>query len=327
MTLQTDRIAVVFGASGFVGRYVVRALTRSGWRVRAVTRRPFQSAHLQVAGLPGQVEIVKGNIRSEASIEMAVSGADAVVNLVGILAEGGQQTFDALQSRGAGAVARIAAEHGIERMVHVSAIGADGRSSSAYARTKAEGEDAVAEALPGAVILRPSIVFGIEDDFFNRFATMARFSPALPLIGGGKTRFQPVYVGDVADAVVAGLNEPKHRGRTFELGGPEVLSFKALMELMLRLIGRRRALVPLPFFAASMMGKAGATAGKLPFVTPPLTDDQVELLRRDNVVGLGQEAVGTLADLGVEPHTLDAVLPTYLYRYRKQGQFSPEVPI
>ena len=327
MTLQRDQLAVVFGASGFVGRYVVRALTRSGWRVRAVTRRPFQAAHLQVAGLPGQVEIVRGNIRSEASIAMALSGADAAVNLVGILAEGGAQTFDALQARGAGDVARAAAAEGIERVVHVSAIGADEGSASDYARTKGTGERLVAEHVPGAVILRPSIVFGIEDDFFNRFAKMARFSPALPLIGGGKTRFQAVYVGDVAAAVVAGLDEAKHRGRTFELGGPEVLTFKQLMELMLRLIGRRRALVPLPFPVAGLMGKGGAMAGKLPFVTPPITDDQVELLKRDNVVGEGVEAVGTLADLGVEPHTLDAVLPTYLYRYRRHGQFSPEVPV
>lgn len=327
MTLQRDKIAVVFGASGFVGRYVVRSLTRAGWRVRAVTRRPFQSAYLQVAGLPGQVEIVRGNLRDPASIDAALAGADAVVNLVGILAEGGKQTFDALQAQGAHDLARAAAEHRIDNVVHVSAIGANEASSSDYARTKGEGERMVAEHVPGAVILRPSIIFGIEDDFFNRFATMARFSPALPLIGGGKTRFQPVYVGDVAEAVLKALDGPQHRGRTFELGGPEILTFREVLELMLRLIGRRRALVPLPFPVAGLMGKGGALAGKLPFVTPPITDDQVELLKVDNVVGEGTEAVGTLADLGVVPHTLDAVLPTYLYRYRKHGQFSPEVPV
>ena len=327
MTMQTSKLAVVFGASGFVGRYAVRALTRSGWRVRAVTRRPFQAAHLQVAGLPGQVEIVRGNLRVPGSVEAALVGADAVVNLVGILAEGGKQTFDAIQARGAGDLARAASEAGIERFVHVSAIGADERSASGYARTKGAGERLVAENVPGAVILRPSIVFGIEDEFFNRFARMARFSPALPLIGGGRTRFQPVYVGDVAAAVVAGLDEPKHRGRTFELGGPEVRTFKELMQLMLRLTGQRRALVPLPFPVAGLMGKGGEVAGKLPFVTPPLTADQVELLKRDNVASEGPEAVGTLGNLGVTPHTLDAVLPTYLYRYRRHGQFSPEVPI
>ena len=327
MTLQTDRLVTVFGASGFVGRYAVRALTRAGWRVRAVTRRPFQAAHLQVAGLPGQVELVRGNVRDPGAIDAAVAGADAVVNLVGILAEGGKQTFDALQARAAGDIARSASEHGIERMVHVSAIGADAGSASRYAKTKAEGERLVAGHVPGAVILRPSIVFGIEDDFFNRFATMARFSPALPLIGGGRTRFQPVYVGDVASAILAGLEDPAHRGRTFELGGPEVLTFKELMELMLRLIGRRRALVPLPFAVAGMMGRGGDAAAKLPFVTPPITADQVELLKRDNVANAGAEATGALTDLGVEPRTLDAVLPTYLYRYRKQGQFSPEVPV
>jgi NADH dehydrogenase len=292
--------------------------------VRAAVRRPHLAQHLQVSGTPGQVQLFQANIRHPNSVADAMGGADAAVNLVGILAEAGANKFAAVQRDGARTVAEEAARAGLDGLVQVSAIGADERGESDYARTKGAGERLVREAYPDAVILRPSIVFGPQDDFFNRFAGMARLSPALPLIGGGKTRFQPVYAGDVAEAVVNALEDPRHRGQTYELGGPEVMSFKELMELMLRIIGRSRALVPLPFPVAGMMGKAGDLAAKLPFVTAPLTADQVTLLKRDNVVGEGMPG---LRELGVVPETMDAVLPTYLYRFRRHGQYSPEVPV
>ena len=319
-----SKLVTVFGASGFLGRHVVRELCKRGWRVRAAVRRPHTAQFLQVMGVPGQVQLYQANIRYPESIAGAMRGADAAVNLVGILAEGGKQRFAALQAEGPRDVAEICAAEGIQDLVHVSAIGADPHSDSEYARSKAAGEENARAALPSTVILRPSIVFGPQDEFFNRFASMARLSPALPLIGGGKTRFQPVYVDDVADAVVAALAEPAHRGKTFELGGPEVMTFRELMELMLKIIGRSRMLVPVPFPVAGMMGRGGELAGKLPFVVPPLTTDQVRLLKRDNVVA--RDALGFDA-LGIVPDTMDAVLPTYLYRYRKQGQFSPEVPV
>ncbi len=321
------KLATVFGASGFIGRHVVRELTKRGWRVRAAIRRPHLAEHLQVFGVVGQVQLFQANVRNRASVEDALVGADAVVNLVGVLSESGRQTFAAVQREGARNVAEAAAEASIEDLVHISAIGADADGDSDYARTKAEGERLVREAVPQAIILRPSIVFGPQDDFFNRFAGMSRLSPALPLIGGGKTRFQPVYVDDVADAVCAALENPAHRGRTFELGGPEIMTFKELMELTLKVVGRRRALIPLPFSLAGFMGRGGDIAAKLPFVSAPLTGDQVKLLRHDNVVGASGEETGTLDDLGITPETMDAVLPSYLFRYRKHGRFSPETPI
>ena len=319
-----SQLATVFGASGFLGRHVVRELTKRGWRVRAAVRRPHLAEHLQVFGVPGQVQLTQANVRYPDSVADALRGADAAVNLVGLLAETGRQTFDAVQRDGAANVAEAAREAGIARFVHVSAIGADAQGRSDYARTKGEAERAVREAIPSAVILRPSVVFGAQDDFFNRFGAMARLSPALPLIGGGKTRFQPVYVDDVADAVCAAFESPAHAGKTFELGGPEVRTFKELMQLLLRIVDRRRVLVPLPFGVAGLMGRTGDLAGKLPFVQAPITADQVELLRSDNVVA--GDAL-TLRDLGVTPTTMDAVLPSYLYRYRKHGQFSPDVPV
>ena len=319
-----SQLATVFGASGFLGRHVVRELTTRGWRVRAAVRRPYLAEHLQVFGVPGQVQLFQANLRYPASVEDALRGADAAVNLVGLLAETGKQTFDGVQRDGAANVARACAAANIARLVHVSAIGADERAKSDYARTKGQAERAVREAVPEAVILRPSVVFGPQDDFFNRFGAMSRLSPALPLIGGGKTRFQPVYVDDVADAVCAALENPAHAGRTFELGGPEVMSFRELMGLLLRIVDRRRALVPLPFGVAGLMGRAGDLASRLPFVRAPITADQVELLKSDNVVAEGAAGV---RDLGVTPTTMDAVLPSYLYRYRKHGQFSPEVPV
>ncbi len=320
---MTGKLAVVFGGSGFIGRYVVRELARRGWRVRVGVRRPHLSQFLRPMGAVGQIQLTQVNIRHRPSIAEALKGADAVVNLVGVLYQEGANGFSAVQSAGAASVAQLAAEAGIESLVQLSAIGADEESDSHYARTKGEGECAVLDAVPTATILRPSIVFGQEDKFFNRFATMATSTPItpLPLIGGGKTRFQPVYVDDVADAACAALEAPEAKGRIYELGGPGVYTFRELMEMMLREIGRERALVPLPYPVASMVGFAGQLAGKLPFLEPPLTQDQVKLAKLDNVVNT-DGSVGTLADLGIEPQTLESILPAYMEPYRKYGQFS-----
>jgi uncharacterized protein YbjT (DUF2867 family) len=323
MTLRNEMITV-FGASGFIGRYVVRRLAKAGYRVRAATRRPHLAHELKPMGVVGQVQLVQANLRNEDSIRRAVDGADAVINLVGILAEGGRQTFQSLQAEGAKLVAKCAAEAGVKRFVHISAIGADADSASKYARTKALGEQAVREAIADAVILRPSIVFGAEDGFFNKFADMARFAPALPLIGGGKTRFQPVYVDDVAECALKAIESDAYLGRTFELGGPSTYSFKELMEFILTTIRRKRFLAPVPFFAASGLGIVGEMLGALPFVEPFLTRDQVTLLKSDNVVGASGEDVGTIADFGIELETVEAVVPGYLMRYRKGGQFSED---
>jgi NADH dehydrogenase len=314
------QLVTVFGASGFVGRHVVRALAQAGWRVRAACRRPDLAGHLQPMGGPGQIHAVQVNVRPEhaASIARALEGASAVVNLVGILAEGGKQRFDAVQHEGAGAIAAAAAAAGITRVVHVSAIGADAASPSAYGRSKAAGEAAVLKAVPSAVILRPSIVFGPEDDFFNRFASMAALAPALPLIGGGTTRFQPVHVDDVAAAVAAALAGRAKPGTVYELGGPEVLTFRSCLEQVLATTGLKRRLVSLPF------GLAGFLASLMSFVpNAPLTPDQVQLLKRDNVVSDAAIAEGrVLSALTERAGTLAAVLPTYLWRYRQSGQFA-----
>ncbi|MCC5994816.1 MAG: complex I NDUFA9 subunit family protein [Oceanicaulis sp.] len=322
MTSLRDEMITVFGASGFIGRYVVRRLAKAGYRVRAATRRPHLAHELRPMGVVGQVQLIQANLRNPDSVARAVDGAAGVVNLVGILAEGGRQTFQSLQADGAGLVARAAQEAGVERFVHVSAIGADPGSPSRYARTKALGEQAVLEAMPGAVILRPSIVFGPEDGFFNRFADMARFAPALPLIGGGATKFQPVYCDDVAACALKALDHEGARGRVFELGGPGVYSFRELMEFILKTIDRPRLLVPMPFPVATMMGLGGEIAGALPFVEPFLTRDQVTLLKQDNVVGAGGEGLGRIDAFGVTPESIEAIVPTYLARYRKGGQFA-----
>ncbi len=314
------KLAVVFGGSGFIGRNVVRELAKRGWRVRVAVRRPHLAQFLRPMGAVGQIQLAQANVRYRGSIAEALKGADAVVNLVGILFENGAQRFDAVQAGGAAAIAELAAEAGVEAMAHVSAIGADARSKSVYARTKGEAEEAVRRFMPGATILRPSVVFGPEDDFFNKFATMSTFSPALPLIGGGKTRFQPVYVDDVADAVCEALVRPDARGETYELGGPRIYTFKELLQLMLEETGRKRILAPLPFPLAGLIGLGGEIAGKLPFVEPPLTADQVRLLKSDNVVA--PEGVKTLADLGIAPRTAESILPSYMVRYRKYGQFA-----
>lgn len=305
-------LVTVFGGSGFVGRHVVSLLAQQGWQVRVAVRRPDNALFLKPAGgWVGQVTPVAANIRDQASVERALAGADAAVNLVAILHESGKQRFQALQTEGAGRIAETARRLGLRHLVHVSAIGADAGSDSAYARTKAEGEQAVLRAFPQAVILRPSIIFGPEDGFFNRFGSMAMTAPFLPLIGGGRTRFQPVYVGDVAAAAVRALDLPEAAGRTYELAGPRVYTFRQLMDILLKEIGRKRILLPIPFPIAGLMG---AALQWLP--APQLTLDQVRLLKRDNVAAPG--ALG-LADLGIAPNALEAILPTYLDKFRKRG--------
>ncbi|MAK64542.1 MAG: complex I NDUFA9 subunit family protein [Maricaulis sp.] len=313
-----DEIITVFGGSGFIGRHVVRALAKAGYRVRVASRRPHLAQDLRVMGVVGQVQLVQANLRVAASVERALDGASGVVNLVGILNETGRQTFTRLHAQGAKTVAEAAAAAGITHFVQMSAIGADPESASRYARTKAEGEAFVKAALPTATLLRPSIVFGTEDGFFNRFAGMARFAPALPLFGGGKTQFQPVFAGDVAQAVVAALQSPEAQGETYELGGPGVYSFAELMRFILDEIDRPRFLVPLPWQLGSVIAMMAELAAILPFVQPMLTQDQLTQLKSDNVVADGAK---TLADLGIQPETVDAIVPSYLGRYRRYGQF------
>lgn len=311
-----SELVTVFGGSGFIGRHVVRSLARRGYRVRAAVRRPDLAGFLQPLGAVGQIHAAQANVRDRASIDRAVTGADAVVNLVGILHESGRQTFDAIQAFGPGAVAAAAKAAGASRMVQVSAI-ADPDSGSRYARSKVAGEAAVLQAFPEAVILRPSIVFGPEDDFFNRFAAMARFAPVLPLIGGD-TRFQPVYVGDVAEAVALGVDGRLKPGTVYELGGPEVRTFRQLLDYICAETGRRRILIPVPF------GLARLKAYVLQLLPGPLlTVDQVRQLARDNVVSQAAVDDGrTLAGMGIDPRAIETVVPTYLARYRRAGQYS-----
>ncbi|MGZ6037451.1 MAG: complex I NDUFA9 subunit family protein [Phenylobacterium sp.] len=321
-----QNLVTVFGGSGFIGAQAVRQLAKAGWRIRVAVRNPAKAYAMRLHGDVGQIDIVQANIRNEPSLRRALSGATAAVNLVGVLRETGRQGFQALQVMGARNVAAAAKAEGVTRLVQMSALGADANSESKYARTKAEGEAVVREIYPDAVILRPSIVFGPEDDFFNRFAAMAQISPVLPLIGGGLTRFQPVFVGDVGKAVAAAVTLPQAAGQTYELGGPAAFTFKQLMVLMLAEIGKRRVLLPLPWPAASLLGAAGDAANSLAGVIgaalpTPVTADQVILLKTDNVVS---GACPRLADLGITPTTLEAVLPEYLYRYRKGGQYADQ---
>ncbi|WP_417494137.1 complex I NDUFA9 subunit family protein [Maricaulis sp.] len=317
-----DEIITVFGGSGFVGRHVVRALSKAGYRVRVATRRPHLAQDLRVTGVVGQVQLVQANVRVPSSVERAVEGASGVVNLVGVLSESGRQTFSRLHAQGAKTISEAAASAGITAMVHISAIGADVASASRYARSKAEGEAFVKAALPSATILRPSIIFGNGDGFFNRFASMAQFLPALPLFGGGKSRFQPVYAGDVAQAVLTALTSEAARGETYELGGPGVYTFEELMRFTLDAIDRRRFLVPLPFMLANSIAFLSEMAAILPFVQPALTRDQLIQLRQDNVVSDGAK---TLADLGIDGETIEAIVPDYLVPYRRHGQFHERV--
>ncbi|WP_019960527.1 complex I NDUFA9 subunit family protein [Woodsholea maritima] len=322
-----DEMITVFGGSGFIGRYVVRALAKAGYRVRVATRRPHLANVLKPMGVVGQIQLVQANLRNPASIERALDGAHGVVNLVGILHEGGRQTFRSLQAQGAKIVAEKAAAQGITRFIQISAIGADDQSASKYAQTKAAGEAAVKAAIPTATILRPSVVFGPGDDFFNMFASLARFVPALPLIGGGKTRFQPVFAGDVAGAVLAAFEDDKAQGRTFELGGPRVYTFKEILEFILEVTYRKRFLIPLPFFAAGILGQVFDILGALPFVKPLITSDQVKLLKSDNVVNKDDVSIGQLSDLGIKPETMESIVPAYLVPYREGGQFAEPMPL
>jgi NADH dehydrogenase len=308
-----SRRTAVLGGAGFIGRYVVQRLAARGDVVVVGGRHAENAKFLMTAGLVGQIAFVNATIDDEQILPAFLAGSNAVVNCVGILAESGRQTFERVHYLGPARLARLAREAGVERLVHISAIGADPRSRSAYARSKAQGEAAVRDAFPTATILRPSIVFGPEDQFFNRFAGIAMISPVLPVIGGGRTRFQPVYVGDVADAVLKCLEEPATAGRTYELGGPKIYSFRELIELLLGEIRRKRLLIDLPFGAAAFQARLMSV---LP--SPPLTPDQVELLRSDNVVSSGAL---TLAALDITPTAVEAILPTYLDRFRRGGWY------
>ncbi|MCM0018978.1 MAG: complex I NDUFA9 subunit family protein [Tagaea sp.] len=314
--MQAGRRVTVFGGSGFVGRYVVQRLAKRGCVVRACVRDTVAASFLKPMGNVGQIVPMRVSLASDdAALRVAVEGADAVVNLVGILAESGSQTFQALQAEGPGRLAKAAAAAGVSKFVHVSALGADANSKAAYARSKAAGEAGVRMAFADATIFRPSIVIGPEDGFFNRFAQMANWMPGLPLIGGGQTRFQPVYVGDLADGIVAALDNPDAAGRTFEAVGPRAYTFEALMVYLLDQIGKHRGLVPLPWKLAEIQG---AILEKLPIKL--LTRDQVEMLKTDNV---GTGAPG-LEALGVKVHAMEAVAPTWLAAYRKGGRFGAE---
>jgi len=318
MSLQShyDTLITIYGGSGFLGRHLVRALAKRHYRIRVAVRRPDLAGHLQPLGRVGQIHPVQANLRHAQSIEAAARGADVVINLVGILYERGRQRFDAVQSFGAEQVALAAAAHGA-RMIHVSAIGAGENSPSAYGRSKAAGEKAVRSAIPGAAIFRPSIMFGPEDDFFNKFAALARIAPALPLPGGGLMRFQPVFVGDVAEAIARAVDGAAQSGAVYELGGPEVRTFKQLLEYVLATIERRRLLIPVPFPLLKMQAQFLQYLPK-----PPLTPDQVELLRFDNLVSDAAKREGrTLQALGIEPTAMEAIVPSYLWRFRKTGQF------
>ncbi len=314
-------LVTIFGGSGFVGRHTVSALAKRGWRVRAAVRRPDLAGHLQPMGAVGQIHAVQANLRFPQSISNAVAGAEAVINAVGILAPSGRQSFDAVHAGGARAVARAAREAGVKRFVHISAIGADAASAARYARSKAAGEAAVLEEFPTAIILRPSIVFGPEDEFFNRFAALARMSPFLPSIGLGLTRFQPVYVGDVAAAVANCVEGQGKPGTVYELGGPEVFSFRQLLDLTQEYSGRRRPYFPMPFWFAKLQA---LLMSPLPNALRPVTYDQVRLLQSDNVVSAAAKSEGrTLAGLGVEPPAaVAAIVPGYLERFKPKGQYA-----
>ncbi|MBS9715331.1 complex I NDUFA9 subunit family protein [Pseudohalocynthiibacter aestuariivivens] len=314
-----SKLVTIYGGSGFVGRYIARRMAKEGWRVRVAVRRPNEAMHVKPYGVVGQVEPVFCNIRDDASVRLVMKGADAVVNCVGILNELGRNKFDAVQHEGAERIARIAAEEGVEALVHLSAIGADKESDSDYSKSKALGEEGVLQYFPNAMILRPSVIFGQEDQFFNRFAAMTRFGPVLPLIGGN-TKFQPVYVDDVAQAAVKGVLGEVEPG-VYELGGPDVNTLHALIDQMLGVIHRRRLVINKPFFVGTIIATVfdaiqGVTLGLIS--NGILTRDQLKNLRRDNVVSEGSKG---FSDLGIQPTALEAVLPDYLWRFRPSGQY------
>ncbi len=313
-----SKLVTIYGGSGFVGRYITRRLAGDGWRVRVAVRRPHEAMHVTPYGVVGQVATVLCNIRDDDSVRSVMQGADVVINCVGTFDRKGKNNFDAVQHEGAARIARIAAETGVARMVHISAIGADSDADSEYVRSKGRGEDAVLEHFPNAMILRPSVIFGNEDKFFNRFAGMTRLGPVLPVVGAG-TRFQPVYVDDVAAAALKGASGVAAPG-TYELGGPEVSTFRDLMEQMLLVIRRRRIVMNIPFWIARLMAGVMELVQtiSLGLVPPQITRDQVATLRHDNVVNEGAKG---FADLGIEPQALEAVLPDYLWRFRPTGQY------
>lgn len=320
MTLSNmPKLVTVFGGSGFLGRHIVRSLAKRGFRVRVAVRRPDLAFHLQPLGNVGQISFVQANLRYRSSVDAAVRGADHVVNCVGLLFEAGRNTFDATQDFGARAVAEAARAQGAG-LTHISAIGADTESDSVYARTKGRAEKSVLATVPNAVILRPSVMFGPEDTFYNKFADMARIAPFLPLVGGGHTKFQPVFVDDVAEAVARSVEGKVEGGKIYELGGAEVKTFRDILEEILAITYREKRLVSLPFFAASVIGTISSL---IPFVKPPITADQVILLKSDNVVSDAARAEGrTLQGIGIEPASTAAILPSYLARYRPEGQFT-----
>ena len=319
---SSDKLVTVFGGSGFLGRHVVGALAKRGYRIRVAVRRPDLAGHLRPMGVVGQIKAIQANVRYRWSLERAMDGSDVVVNLIGILSESGRQSFDTVHAFGARAIAEAARAARIREMVHVSAIGADPDSDIGYLRSKGRGEQAVLETIQAAVVVRPSIVFGPEDQFFNRFAAMARVLPVLPLIGGGHTRFQPVYAGDVGEAVAKAVGQETKPGIVVELGGPEVVTFREVLERVLKITDRRRVLLPLPFSVARTMGRV---LGMLPGA--PLTAEQVAMLRLDNVVSEKASSEGrTLEGIGITPTALDLILPTYLKRFREQGEFTRPRP-
>ena len=311
---RNGKVATIFGGSGFIGRHIVQRLARAGWTVRVAVRHPDTAAFLKPMGDVGQIVPVRCDVTRDADVAAVLAGADAAVNLVGILYERGRRSFQAMHVDAAARIAKAATAAGVTTLVQMSALGASTQSTSVYAQTKARGEDAVREAFPSAVVLRPSVVFGPQDGFFNMFGALARFSPALPLVGGGNTRFQPVYVCDVADAAMAALSDPAHVGKTFELGGPRVYTFKQLLQILLQEIDRKRLLIPVPFPLATIKA---AVLELLP--KPLLTRDQVELLKTDNICS------GTLPGLeafAIEPAAVEVVLPSYVDIYRKGGRFT-----
>ena len=324
-----DRLATVFGGSGFLGRYVVRAFARAGWRVRAAVRRPDLAGFLAPYGVVGQVQPVQANVRYPGSVEAAVEGAEVVVNACGIQREAGRQSFEAVHALGAAAIARAAKAAGARALVHISGIGADAASGNAYIASKGRGEASARAAFPEAVMLRPSVVFGPEDAFFNRFADLARMMPALPAFAEGRAKLQPVYVGDVAAAVARALDGGLQAGAVYELGGPEVMTLVEAMELALRVAERKRPIAPLPYALSRWIAGATEIASAVSFGKFPqaftTTRDQIELLRHDNVVSAEAEAQGrTLRGLGVEPRSAETILPQYLSRFRKTGQYASD---
>ncbi|MFW0777266.1 MAG: complex I NDUFA9 subunit family protein [Rickettsiales bacterium] len=305
-----NKIITVIGGTGFLGRYVVKRLAKAGYTIRVICRRPNSALHLKTAGDVGQIVLMSGNLANPESLRDKLANSYAVINLVGVLFESGKQTFTNLHAQGAEKIALMAKEAGAERFIHISALGVDKNTDSAYARSKAVGERAVQSAFPGATILRPSVIFGPEDNFFNQFATMASLSPALPLIGGGKTKFQPVYVDNVAKAIVLCLTQDV-QGETFELGGPRTYSFREILEYIMHTIGKKRMLINVPFNVASTMGMGCEILPR-----PVLTRDQVRLLKHDNVVSPNAK---TFAHLGISPAAVEVIVPEYLARYNRKA--------